>query len=81
MERVCNKLPSSNSYKIWIELSGIMLQSHPYRRAKYICKSVSDAEIQSATGWKKIIQALHKLNTFSVVSEIYHSYFGVLKMK
>lgn len=76
-----NKLPDYNSNKISIELRGIMLHSQLYGRAKDIRRLIADDDIQSGTGWKKIVEAVYKRDTLSVFSEVYQSYLGVLSMK
>ena len=75
-----NRLPDSNSHKITAELRGIMLQSQLYGRARDMCRSIPDSEIQSADGWKKIIQAIYKRDALSVVSEVYQSFTSLLSM-
>ena len=66
-----NRLPDSDSNKIPKELRGMMLKSHLYGRARGLCKSIADTQIQSATGANAIFKAIYKRDALSVVSEVY----------
>ena len=58
-----------------------MLQSQLYGKARDICKSVSDTDIQSDNGSQAIIIALYKRDSLSVVSEVYQCFTKLLSLK
>ena len=76
-----NKLTDSNSNKIPADLRGIMLQSQLYGRARDICRSITDTDIQSNTGWKSVVDAIYRREALSVVSDVYLNFTSLLSMK
>ena len=76
-----DKFPDSNSNKIPVTLRRIMLQFQLYGRARDICKSVSDTDIQSDNDSKAIISAIYKRDSLSVVSEVYQCFTKLLFLK
>ena len=75
------KLPDSKSNKIPKGLREIMLHSHLYGRAKYLCKDIPFAKINSNEGDDLICKALHKKDALSVVSTVYTDFMQLLATK
>lgn len=76
-----DKLTDSNSNKIPPDLSGIMLLSQLYGRAKDLCKKLPESEIQSASRVLAVVDAVYKRDTFSAVSDVYHDFIAVIDLK
>ena len=62
-------------------LSGIMLHSHLYGRAKDLCKDIPFDKIYSDKGVDLISKSLHKKESLSVVSTKYTDFMRVLATK
>lgn len=73
-----DRLPDSNSNKIPKELRGIMLQSQLYGRARDLCMTISDSDIQSNNGSKVVVYAIYKREARSVVSDVYQNFMSLL---
>lgn len=64
-------LPDNNSNKREKILRGTILKSQCYGRAKDLVKSVSQEDLSSDEGCKKVINAIHKYDPLQFVSEVH----------